>query len=87
MEELIRDLKYAGRSLVRSKGYPAAVIMTLSACIGVNVAIFAIVNSVLLRPLPVPHSQDIALMANRYPANNLSVALGTTLIGGKRSRR
>jgi hypothetical protein len=67
MEELIRDLKYAGRSLVRSKGYPAAVIMTLSACIGVNVAIFAIVNSVLLRPLPVPDSQDIVLMSNRYP--------------------
>jgi len=41
--------------------------VTLSACIGVNVAIFAIVNSVLLRPLPVPDSQDIVLMSNRYP--------------------
>ena len=67
MEKLIRDLRYAGRSLVRSKGYPAAVILTLSACIAVNVAIFAIVNSVLLRPLPVPKAQDIVLMANRYP--------------------
>ena len=67
MEKLIRDLKYAGRSLVRSKGYPAAVTMTLSACIAVNVASFAIVNSVLLRPLPVPNAQDIVLMANRYP--------------------
>jgi predicted permease len=67
MEKLIRDLRYAGRSLVRSKGYPAAVIMTLSACIAVHVAIFAIVNAVLLRPLPVPKAQDIVLMANRYP--------------------
>src|SRR5260370_7970282 len=67
MEKLISDMKYAGKSLVRSKGYPAAVIMTASACIGVNVAIFAIVNSVLLRPLPVPDSQDIVLMSNRYP--------------------
>jgi predicted permease len=67
MEKLLRDLKYAGRSLVRSKGYPAAVIMTLSACIAVNVAIFAIVNSVLLRPLPVPNAQAIVLMSNRYP--------------------
>jgi predicted permease len=67
MEKLIRDLRYAGRSLVRSKGYPAAVIMTLSACIAVNVAIFAIVNAVLLRPLPVPQAQNIVLMANRYP--------------------
>jgi predicted permease len=64
---MIRDLKYAIRFLIRSKGFAAAVVLTLSACIGVNVAIFAIVNSVLLRPLPVPDSQDIVLMSNRYP--------------------
>jgi putative ABC transport system permease protein len=67
MEKLIRDLKYGIRFLIRSKGFALAVILTLSACIGVNVAIFAIVNSVLLRPLPVPDSQDIVLMSNRYP--------------------
>jgi predicted permease len=65
--EMIRDLKYGIRFLIRSKGFAVAVILTLSACIGVNVAIFAIVNSVLLRPLPVPDSQDIVLMSNRYP--------------------
>ena len=54
MEKLIRDLKYGIRFLIRSKGFAIAVILTLSACIGVNVAIFAIVNSVLLRPLPFP---------------------------------
>ncbi|MGA8439249.1 MAG: ABC transporter permease [Candidatus Sulfotelmatobacter sp.] len=64
---MIRDLKYGIRFLIRSKGFAVAVILTLSACIGVNVAIFAIVNSVLLRPLPVPDSQDIVLMSNRYP--------------------
>ena len=64
---MIRDLKHGIRFLIRSKGFAVAVILTLSACIGVNVAIFAIVNSVLLRPLPVPDSQDIVLMSNRYP--------------------
>ena len=64
---MIRDLKYAVRFLFRSKGFAAAVVLTLSACIGVNVAIFAIVNSVLLRPLPVPDAQNIVLMSNRYP--------------------
>lgn len=64
---MIHHLKYAIRFLIRSKGFSAAVILTLSACIGVNVAIFAIVNSVLLRPLPVPDSQEIILMSNRYP--------------------
>lgn len=64
---MIRDLKYAVRFLLRSKNFAFAVVVTLSACIGVNVAIFAIVNSVLLRPLPVPDSQDIVLVSNRYP--------------------
>jgi hypothetical protein len=64
---MIRNLKYGIRFVIRSKSFAAAVILTLSACIGVNVAIFAIANSVLLRPLPVPDSQDIVLMSNRYP--------------------
>jgi len=62
MEKLIREVNFAGRSLVRSKGFAVAVTVTLAACIGVNVAIFAIVNSVLLRPLPVPNAQEIVLM-------------------------
>ena len=36
-------------------------------CIGANTAIFTIVNSVLLKPLPVPDSERILLMSNRYP--------------------
>lgn len=67
METLIRDLKYAARSLVKSKGFAGAVVLTLSACIAVNVAIFAIVNSVLLQPLHVPDARAIVLMSNRYP--------------------
>jgi hypothetical protein len=67
MERLIRDLKYAGRSLMRSKGFAAAVTVTLSACVAANAVIFAIVDSVLMRPLPVPNAKAIVLMSNRYP--------------------
>jgi putative ABC transport system permease protein len=67
MEKFIREMKSAARSLARTKDYSLTVLMTLSACIAVNVAIFAIVNSVLLRPLPVPNAQQIVLMSNRYP--------------------
>jgi len=67
MEKLIRDLKYAARSLVKSKGFAGAVVLTLSVCIAVNVAIFAIVNSVLLQPLHVRDASAIVLMSNRYP--------------------
>jgi hypothetical protein len=41
--------------------------LTVSVCIAVNVVIFAIVNSVLLRPLPFPNADAIVLMSNRYP--------------------
>ena len=64
---MIREFRHAIRFLIRSKGFAVAVIVTLSTCIGVNVAIFAIVNSVLLRPLPIPDSDRIVLMSNRYP--------------------
>jgi predicted permease len=72
MDKLFGNIRYAGRSLVRSRGYAAAIIATLCACIAVNVAIFAIVNSVLLRPLPVPNAQQIVLMSNRYPNAGVS---------------
>jgi predicted permease len=64
---MIGSFKYAARGLLRNRSFTFAVVTTLSACIGVNVAIFTIVNSVLLRPLPVPNSGDIVLMSNRYP--------------------
>ncbi len=67
MDRLFRQITYASRALVRSKSYGAAIVMTLSACVAVNVVIFAIVNSVLLRPLLVPNAKEIVLMSNRYP--------------------
>jgi predicted permease len=64
---LISEIRYAVRSLVKEKGFAFTVILTLAVCIAANTAIFAIVNSVLLRPLPVPDAGRILLMANRYP--------------------
>ena len=62
-----RDLKFGIRSLLKNASFSATVIVTLALCIGANTAIFAIVHSVLLRPLPVPRAEEILLMANQYP--------------------
>lgn len=60
-------MRHALRTLRRDGGYSAAASLTLAVCLGANCAIFAIVDAVLLRPLPVPEGDRILLMANRYP--------------------
>jgi len=67
MDALLLDLKYAARSLRRAKGFAATVLLTFCVCIAANTALFAIVNSVVLRPLPVPESNSILLLSNEYP--------------------
>lgn len=67
MDSLIREVKYSLRSLLRDKGFAATVLLTLAVCIAANTATFAIVNSVVLRPLPVPEADQIVLMSNHYP--------------------
>jgi putative ABC transport system permease protein len=49
---LIRNLRFAVRSLSRSRGFALAVVLTLGLGIGANTAIFSVVRGVLLRPLP-----------------------------------
>src|SRR5580698_4057572 len=67
MDTLLFDLKYSVRSLWRAKGFALTVFLIFSVCIAANTALFAIVNSVVLRPLPVPEANSILLMSNEYP--------------------
>ena len=67
MESAFRDLRHAIRSLLGDKGFTFTVILTIAVCIAANTATFAVVNSVLLRPLPIQDARSILLMANRYP--------------------
>ncbi len=52
MDDVLRDLRYAIRGLVRAPLFAAAAILTLGLGVGANTAVFSVVNGVLLRPLP-----------------------------------
>ncbi len=61
------DLKYAFRTIRRSPGFALAVVLTLALGIGANSAIFSVVHSVLLRPLPFAEPDRLVRIYGRYP--------------------
>jgi predicted permease len=60
-------LAFAARALWRDKGFSVAAFLTLALCIAANTALFSIVHSVLLKPLPVPDSDRLVFLYNSYP--------------------
>ena len=67
MDRMLQDMKFAVRFLWRDRSFALTTLLTLAVCIGANAAIFAIINSVLLRPLPVPEPAQLVRIFNSYP--------------------
>jgi len=62
METVMQDLRYAYRTLTRNLGFSCVVVLTLAFGIGANTAIFTVVNSVLLKPLPYPDPDRLLML-------------------------
>lgn len=75
---MFTDLRFATRLLWKDRGFAATAVVTLAVCIGANAAIFAVVNSVLLQPLPVPHAEQLVHMYNAYPGAGVEEGRGST---------
>jgi len=67
------DLRVALRLLWKDKAFTITAALTLALCIGANTALFSVVHNVLLRPLPVPESDQIMLMGNAYPGAGAAI--------------
>jgi predicted permease len=78
MDTLFQDLKFALRLLVKDRAFAATTILTLALCIGANTAIFTVVRSVLLRPLPYAEADRLVFEYDSFPGAGVERA-GTSV--------
>ena len=62
LEQLVRDLRFAARQLLRAPGFAFTAILTLALGLGANTAVFSLINGLLLRPLPVSRADELAVL-------------------------
>jgi len=66
-DELRRNIRYAARRLRQSPAFALTACATLALTLGANLTIFAVIDGILLRPLPFPHADRLVRVFNSYP--------------------
>ena len=74
MDRLLQDIRFALRLLWKDRSFSATTVATLALCLAANIAIFAVVNGVLLKPLPFPEPDRLVRMFNKYPGAGVDAA-------------
>jgi predicted permease len=74
MDRLLQDLRFAIRLLWKDRSFAVTTVATLALCLAANVAIFAIVDGVLLKPLPFDQPERLVRIYNKYPGAGVEIA-------------
>ncbi|MCB1100574.1 MAG: ABC transporter permease [Verrucomicrobiae bacterium] len=74
----MNDLKFAVRQLLKNPGFTAVAVLTLAIGIGASLAIFAVVDAILLRPLPLPESERLVTIYHEYAKSDMG-RMGTSI--------
>jgi putative ABC transport system permease protein len=79
LEDVARDIRHAWRLLRRTRGFTVTAIAVLAISIGVNTAVFSVINSLLLRPLPYPDADRIVQVVITHDPAKLTYTLETSI--------
>ena len=69
VDSFVRDLRHAVRGLVRAPVFAAVAVLSLALGIGANTAVFSLIEAVVLRPLPVPHPEELVAIGMEGGSN------------------
>jgi len=78
MQVFIQDLRYALRQLLKSPGFTLTAVLTLALGIGANTAVFTLVDTLVLRPLPFPNAHELTWIAPKPAKCGFSCATYST---------
>lgn len=87
VEQLRRDVRFGIFQLWKSPGFTLTAILTLALGVGANTTVFSMINGLLLRPLPVPHSDRLAVLGLNRAASKPSYSFPEPLFRGLERRR
>src|SRR5436190_22722512 len=79
LEDVARDIRHAWRLLRRTRGFTLTAVAVLAISIGANTAVFSVINSLLLRPLPFPEPERIVQVVITHDPARLTYTLDTSL--------
>jgi putative ABC transport system permease protein len=72
VEQILLDLRYGFRTLLRQPGFAATAVLALALGIGANTAVFSVVYAILLKPLPFAHPEQLIYVHDTFPAVSLA---------------